>query len=199
MSTICCAVAGVSRAGGAIWRTAHSRAHTVLRFLSLALARSVIPHPPPHVLPPSSHFSSPSVFVSLPLSVSFLSSRPVYSVHRGGPQAPTTLGETRRKDHLVLYIVAPAAIILQRAFKNIRRSCWISRRKSVKTRFFSLFKVLFLYISSNIFFPLFHEISVDNGFYIIVLEVHLEVILETLPRFIFGMFIKWFSLWWCFL
>lgn len=52
------------------------------------------------------------------------------SVSSGGPQARQRWDQATRKDHLVLYILTPAAMILSTAFKNIRRSRWITRRKS---------------------------------------------------------------------
>lgn len=70
--------------------------------------------------------SPPSVFVSLPVCLVLLGR--FIRIPRW-PASSTPFNS--RKDHLVLYIVAPAAIILPRVFKNIRRSCWISQRKSV--------------------------------------------------------------------
>lgn len=77
-------VAGVSGAGGAIWRTAHSRAHTV-PFLSHSLARSRSSSSPSLTFFHPCSISPPFVFVSLPVSVSFSSAGSF--VHRGGPQA----------------------------------------------------------------------------------------------------------------
>lgn len=82
------------------------------------------------LIPFHSSLSSLSASISLRLSRSpslgwFL------PVRNGGPQARQRWDQATRKDHLVLYILTPAAMILSTAFKNIRRSRWITRRKSV--------------------------------------------------------------------
>lgn len=99
-------------------------------FFSLSLSFLLVFHPPPRYtlfLPRSFHLCR-SPF----LSVRLVLLRPNRSFVRGGrPQARQRWDQATRKDHLVLYILVPAAIILSTAFKNIRRSHWINRRKSV--------------------------------------------------------------------
>jgi len=116
-------VAGVSRAGGAIWRTAHSRAH---RFVPVSLSCVRSPSSP------SSLSFSLVLFLSLSLSLSLSSSLSgTFSFARLHSyttvlQARQRRDQATRKDHLVLYILAPAAMILSTAFKNIRRPSRIS-------------------------------------------------------------------------
>lgn len=82
-----------------------------------------VPHPPPR------RFLFPSLLFSLSLSLLYLSLSSTFSFARlahsytAVPQARQRRDQATRKDHLVLYILAPAAMILSTAFKNIRRPC----------------------------------------------------------------------------
>lgn len=95
---------------------------------------SLVPRPPPrYALSPLYFFilrSSLSASISLCLSRS-PSLGWLLRISSGGPQARQRWDQATRKDHLVLYILTPAAMILSTAFKNIRRSRWITRRKNL--------------------------------------------------------------------
>lgn len=100
-------------------------------FLSLFLFLSYVPHPPPRRFLFPLFLFSRSVPVSLRFSLSSTFSFARLHSYTPVPQARQRRDQATKKDHLVLYILAPAAMILSTAFKNIRRPCWISQRKSM--------------------------------------------------------------------
>lgn len=99
-------------------------------FLSFFLA--FVPHPPFSFLFPSFFFYLSSLFFFLYFSLfsTFFFARLVHSYTAVAvPQARQRRDQATRKNHLVLCILVPAAMILSTAFKNIRRPRWISQRK----------------------------------------------------------------------
>lgn len=88
-------------------------------FLSFFLA--FVPRPPPRRFLSRIPFLPVCPCLSIPLCPARSPSFGWFIRVTAVPQARQRRDQATRKDHLVLYILAPAAMILSTAFKNIRR------------------------------------------------------------------------------